>query len=41
MGRLASGKNVSACSPAGNNENISEKDVSSLYVRNKNIILYT
>lgn len=41
MGRLASGKNVSACSPAENNENISEKDVSSLSVRNKNIILYT
>ncbi|KAF0706818.1 zinc finger BED domain-containing protein 5-like, partial [Aphis craccivora] len=29
-GRLASGKNVLACSPAENNENISEIDVSSL-----------
>lgn len=32
-GRLASGKNVSACSPAEYNENISEKDVSGLSVK--------
>lgn len=32
-GRLASGKNDSACSPAEYNENISEEDVSSLSVR--------
>lgn len=32
-GRLASGKNLSACSPAKYNENISEEDVSGLSVR--------
>lgn len=33
IGRLASGKNVSACSSAEYNENCSEKDVSGLSVR--------
>jgi len=37
-GRLASGKNVLACSPAENNENISEIDVSSLSVRHYNFL---
>lgn len=32
-GRLGSGKNVSACSPAEYNENISKDDVSGLPVR--------